>query len=169
MPFIGSWNPSARARAAGASVRVDVSHIEPGGILGPVPAWRGQPIYVVRRTEELIAALDEVEDELQDPESTEPEQPEYAQNQHRSRRPEILVLVGLCPHLFCAPSPVLALRPQPFDEDWKGGFFCPCHGSRFDMAGRVYEGSPASRNMQVPPYYFESDEILVIGEDGETA
>lgn len=169
VPFVGSWSPSAKARAAGAPVRVDISTIEEGGILGPIPAWRGRPIFVVRRTPEALAALPELADRLQDPDSAQPEQPEYAANTHRSRQPEILVLVGLCPHLFCSPTPHVELQPEPFDADWKGGFFCPCHGSRFDLAGRVYSGSPASRNMQVPPYYYESDTVLVIGEDGVSA
>ena len=169
VPFVGSWNPSARARAAGAPVRVDVSQIEEGGILGPIPAWRGRPIFVVRRTQAQIDALSEINNRLQDPESEQPEQPEYARNLYRSRAPDVLVLVGLCPHLFCSPTPRLAITPQPFEEDWRGGFFCPCHGSKFDIAGRVYNGSPASRNMEVPPHYFESDEILVVGEDEESA
>lgn len=169
VPFVGSWSPSAKARAAGAAVRVDISSIEPGSILGPIPAWRGRPIFVVRRTEEALAALAEQDSRLQDPDSTQPEQPEYATNEYRSRRPEVLVLVGLCPHLFCSPTPHIELRAESWDEQWKGGFFCPCHGSRFDLAGRVYQGSPASRNMQVPPYYYESDNVLVIGEDGVNA
>ncbi len=169
VPFIGSWSPSAKARAAGAAVKIDISSIEDGAILGPIPAWRGKPIFVVKRTAASLAALSEVEDRLQDPESTKPEQPEYATNEYRSREPEILVLVGLCPHLFCSPTPHVELRAESWDPQWKGGFFCPCHGSRFDLAGRVYEGSPASRNMQVPPYYYESDNVIVIGEDGVNA
>ena len=169
VPFVGSWNPSAKARAAGAAVRVDISRIEEGAILGPIPAWRGRPIFVVRRTQEALDALTTIEDDLQDPASTQPEQPEYATNQYRSRRPEILVLIGLCPHLFCSPTPRLAIRPESFEPNWKGGFFCPCHGSKFDMAGRVYSGSPASRNMQVPPHYYETDNVLVIGEDEVSA
>ena len=169
VPFVGSWSPSAKARAAGASVRIDISSIEPGAILGPIPAWRGKPIFVVRRSEEALAALPGQDSRLQDPSSNQPEQPEYATNEFRSREPEILVLVGLCPHLFFSPTPHVAVRAESFDEQWKGGFFCPCHGSRFDLAGRVYQGSPASRNMQVPPYYYESESVLVIGEDGVSA
>jgi ubiquinol-cytochrome c reductase iron-sulfur subunit len=138
-------------------------------MLGPIPAWRGRPIFIVKRSEGALAALNEDPDRLTDPESQDPEQPNYAQNEYRSRTPEVLVLVGLCPHLFCSPTPHVELRPQPFDSDWRGGFFCPCHGSRFDLAGRVYSGSPASRNMQVPPYSFEGDHVLVIGIDEETA
>ena len=169
VPFLGSWNPSAKARAAGAPVRIDISRLADGEMLGPIPAWRGRPIFVVKRSEEALSALNEDPDRLADPESQDPEQPGYAQNEYRSRTPEVLVLVGLCPHLFCSPTPHVELRPQPFDTDWRGGFFCPCHGSRFDLAGRVYSGSPASRNMQVPPYSFEDDNILVIGIDEETA
>lgn len=169
VPFLGSWNPSAKARAAGAPVRIDISRLADGEMLGPIPAWRGRPIFIVKRSEGALAALNEDPDRLTDPESQDPEQPNYAQNEYRSRTPEVLVLVGLCPHLFCSPTPHVELRPQPFDSDWRGGFFCPCHGSRFDLAGRVYSGSPASRNMQVPPYSFESDNVLIIGIDEETA
>jgi ubiquinol-cytochrome c reductase iron-sulfur subunit len=169
VPFVGSWNPSAKARAAGAPVRIDISRLQPGEMLGPIPAWRGRPIFVIRRSEAVLNALNEDPDRLTDPNSEDPEQPAYAQNETRSRTPELLVLVGLCPHLFCSPTPHIELRPQPFDAEWRGGFFCPCHGSRFDLAGRVYSGSPSSRNMQVPPYSFESDNVLVIGIDEETA
>ena len=169
VPFLGSWNPSAKARAAGAPVRIDISRLADGEMLGPIPAWRGRPIFVVKRSQDALAALNEDPARLADPESQDPEQPNYAQNEYRSRTPEVLVLVGLCPHLFCSPTPHVELRPQPFDSDWRGGFFCPCHGSRFDLAGRVYNGSPASRNMQVPPYSLEDDNVLVIGIDEETA
>ena len=169
VPFVGSWSPSAKARAAGAAVRVDISSIEPGSILGPIPAWRGRPIFVVRRSEEALAALPTQDSRLQDPNSTQPEQPEYATNEYRSREPEILVLVGLCPHLFCSPTPHVAVRPESFDEQWKGGFFCPCHGSRFDLAGRVYQGVPAPLNLQVPPHRYLSDTTIIVGEDGGAA
>lgn len=169
VPFVGSWNPSARARAAGAPVRIDISRLQEGEILGPIPAWRGRPIFVVKRSAEALSVLNEDSGRLMDPDSLQPEQPQYAQNEYRSRKPEILVLVGLCPHLFCSPTPHIQLRPEPFDNEWRGGFFCPCHGSRFDLAGRVYAGSPASRNMPVPPHSFEGENILVIGIDEETA
>ncbi len=119
VPFVGSWNPSAKARAAGAPVRVDISTIEEGAILGPIPAWRGRPIFVVRRTAEALAALPQQDERLQDPSSTQQEQPEYATNAHRSRNPELLVLVGLCPHLFCSPTPHIEVRAEAFDADWK--------------------------------------------------
>ena len=168
VPFVGSWSPSAKARAAGAPVRIDISRLQEGEILGPIPAWRGKPIFVVRRSSAALEALGTVGDRLTDPDSEEPEQPDYAQNEYRSRRPELLVLVGLCPHLFCSPTPHIALHAEPFDAEWKGGFFCPCHGSRFDLAGRVYRGSPSSRNMEVPPYSFETDDVIVVGVDEET-
>ncbi len=167
VPFIGSWSPSAKARAAGAPVRIDISRLQVGEMLGPIPAWRGKPIFIVKRSPELLDALNADPDRLTDPDSQDPEQPEHAQNEFRSRTEDVIVLVGLCPHLFCSPTPHIELRPQPFDADWNGGFFCPCHGSRFDLAGRVYSGSPSSRNMEVPPYSYESENILVIGIDEE--
>ena len=168
MPFVGSWNPSAKARAAGAPVRIDISRLQSGEMLGPIPAWRGRPIFVIKRSDDALNALNENPGRLSDPNSEEPEQPGYAQNEFRSRRPDVMVLVGLCPHLFCSPTPHIELQPEPFDNEWKGGFFCPCHGSRFDLAGRVYSGSPASRNMQVPPHSFEGEDVLVVGIDEET-
>lgn len=150
-------------------MRIDISRLQDGEMLGPIPAWRGRPIFVVKRSEALLSALNEDPDRLTDPDSQEPEQPAYAQNEFRARRPDVMVLVGLCPHLFCSPTPHIELKAQPFDEEWRGGFFCPCHGSRFDLAGRVYSGSPSSRNMEVPPHTFEDDNVLIIGIDEETA
>ena len=167
VPLVQAWNPSAKARAAGAPVRIDLSRLRDGEMLSPIPAWRGRPIFVIKRSAAALAALNEEPDRLADPDSQQPEQPTYAQNEFRSRRPEVLVLVGFCPHLYCSPTPHIELRHQPFDQEWRGGFFCPCHGSRFDLAGRVYKGSPASRNMEVPPHSYESDDVLVVGVDEE--
>ncbi|GLX84271.1 ubiquinol-cytochrome c reductase iron-sulfur subunit [Thalassotalea loyana] len=160
VPFIGSWNPSARAKAAGAPVEVNVSKLEPGQLVRA--EWRGKPVYVVRRTEKAIADLGKHEDQLRDPNSEEPQQPEYAANQHRSIKPEIMVALGVCTHLGCAPT----YRKGDFEEIVEGvsdGFFCPCHGSKFDMAGRVFSGVPAPTNLAVPEHSFPSDGVLLIG------
>ena len=165
IPFVQSWQPSARARALGAPIKVNIGKLKPGELLGPLPAWRGQPIFVVRRTPEAIAILESEQEELADPGSADSDQPEYAQNTHRSRDPEIGVYLGLCTHLGCSPKFYGAVQPQAFDSDWKGGFFCPCHGSKFDLAGRVEKNLPAPTNLTVPPYFYESDTTLVIGLD----
>jgi len=170
VPFVASWMPSAKARALGAPVTLDISKLQPGEILGPTPAWRGQPVFVVFRKPEAIQILEQNTDDLADPASENTEmQPDYAQNPWRSKRPEIGVYLGLCTHLGCSPKFHGAVQPEPFDPDWQGGFFCPCHGSRFDMAGRVAKGVPAPDNLPVPPYQFLSDSVIIIGEDGETA
>lgn len=170
IPFVASWQPSAKARALGAPVTIDISKLRPGEMLGPTPAWRGQPIFVVYRTPEAVERLAEPNPELADPESANPEQqPQYAENSYRSRRPEIGIYVGICTHLGCSPKYYGEVEPEPFDADWQGGFFCPCHGSRFDLAGRVVKGVPAPDNLPVPPYTFLSDTVVVIGEDEETA
>ncbi len=170
VPFVGSWNPSAKARAAGAPVRVDISRIEPGALLGPMPAWRGQPIFVLKRDQETLDNLEQYTSHLADPDSNrESQQPSYAKNSFRSIKPEILVLVGLCTHLGCSPKINTQVVPQDYDPNWKGGFFCPCHGSMFDLAGRVYSGVPAPSNMPVPPHSYESDNVIVIGVDGENS
>lgn len=165
VPFLGSWNPSAKALAAGAPIKIDIGKLSPGEMIGPIPAWRDRPIFVIRRTEAMLAELPRNLERLADPESAEPQQPEYAQNDTRSIKPEILVLVGLCTHLGCSPKPRTLVEPTEFDASWQGGFYCPCHGSKFDLAGRVYAGVPAPTNLEVPPYRYESDSVLVIGED----
>jgi len=169
VPFLGSWAPSARALAAGAPIKVDISKLTPGQILGPLPAWRDKPIFVVKRSEEQLSELNGLNSRLADPNSSRPQQPVYAQNETRSIRPDVLVLVGLCTHLGCSPQFKPAVRPEQFDAEWLGGFFCACHGSKFDMAGRVYAGVPAPSNLEVPPHYYEDDSVLVIGEDKGTA
>lgn len=170
VPFLGSWNPSAKALAAGAPIKIDISKLVPGEIVGPIPAWRDKPVFVVKRSEEQLAKLNSQNDRLADPDSNEiAQQPQYAKNETRSIRPEVLVLVGICTHLSCSPKFRPAIAPQEFDAEWVGGFYCPCHGSKFDLAGRVYSGVPAPTNLPVPPHYYESESVIVIGEDGGTA
>lgn len=170
VPFVAAWMPSAKARALGAPITIDISKLQPGEMLGPVPAWRGQPVFVVYRKPEAIEILEQGSDDLADPESENvDQQPTYAQNPWRSKRPEIGVYVGLCTHLGCSPKFHGEVQPEPFDENWKGGFFCPCHGSKFDMAGRVTKGVPAPDNLPVPPYQFLSDSVIQVGVDEETA
>jgi ubiquinol-cytochrome c reductase iron-sulfur subunit len=164
VPFISSMQPSAKARAAGAPVRADISKLESGQMIRV--KWRGKPVWIVSRTEETVETLPTLDAELRDPESVESIQPPYAQNELRSIKPEILVLVGICTHLGCSPT----YRPDVGAADlggdaWKGGFFCPCHGSRFDMAGRVYKGVPAPLNLEVPPHRYLSEDEIVVGED----
>ena len=162
VPFIKSWLPSARAQTAGAPVEADISKLEDGQMV--MYEWRGQPIWIIRRTKAQLDALPSQDGRLRDPKSTNAEQqPAFAQNEYRSLKPEILVLVGLCTHLGCAPKLHAELKPEPFDAEWKGGFFCPCHKSRFDMAGRVYAGVPAPTNLVVPPYRFIDDGHIMIG------
>ena len=169
VPFVGSWNPSAKALAAGAPVKVDISKLSVGEILGPIPAWRDKPIFVVKRSDAMLEQLNSMNDRLADPDSQREQQPGYAQNGTRSIKPDVLVLVGLCTHLSCSPKFRPAIQPEVFDEEWIGGFFCPCHGSKFDLAGRVYAGVPAPSNLEVPPHFYESDSVIVIGEDEGTA
>lgn len=162
VPFVKSWKPSARARLAGAPVEADISKIEAGQKL--TVQWRGQPIFIVRRTPEMLATLATLESNLRDPKSeNEDMQPEYARNGHRSVKPEYLVLIGICTHLGCVPLDKFQAAPQAFDAEWKGGFFCPCHGSKFDMAGRVFEGVPAPFNLRVPPHKYVDDKHIVVG------
>lgn len=165
VPFIASWRPSERARALGAPAELDVSKLEPGQMA--VITWRRQQIFVVRRTPEMIENLQKVSPAvLKDPQSTDSEQPPYAANEIRARSPEFLVVVGNCTHLGCLPKPRFeAGGTAELGADWLGGFFCPCHGSRFDLAGRVYTGSPASVNLRIPPYTFADERTLIVGVD----
>ena len=166
VPFVGSWNPSAKAKAAGAPVKADVSKLEPGQMV--VVEWRGKPVYVVNRTDAQLEELPKLNSQLKDPDSKISEQPAYIEGVDRSIKPNLLVIVGLCTHLGCAPK----FMPEVGTVDvsggeWQGGFFCPCHGSAFDLSGRVYSGVPASANLVVPPYTFEGDNVLIIGVDWE--
>jgi ubiquinol-cytochrome c reductase iron-sulfur subunit len=163
VPFLASWKPSERARALGAPTEVDLSKLEPGQ-MGTF-SWRKQPIYVVKRTPEMVASLDKHDDKLKDPGSEGSLQPDYARNPTRAVRQDVLVLIATCTHLGCLPKSRFTPGDATIAADWPGGFFCPCHGSKFDLAGRVYEGSPASANLSIPPYSFEGDNKLVIGLD----
>lgn len=164
VPFIKSWNPSARAKLAGAPVTADISALGEGQRL--VFEWRGQPIWIVRRSPAVLELLPTLNDRLRDPQSENlDQQPEYAHNPTRSIKPEVSVLVGICTHLGCSPEMKAEIGPQPFDPEWKGGYFCPCHKSKFDMAGRVFQGVPAPTNLVVPPHHYEGDNTIVIGVD----
>ena len=162
VPFVASWSPSARAKSAGAPVEANISKLQPGQQI--IIKWRGKPVWVVRRDENALATLPKVADQLRDPESDDSLQPEYAKNEHRSRKPEFLIVEGICTHLGCSPT-----YEREITTDFQGGFFCPCHGSKFDFAGRVYSGVPAPTNLTIPPHYFVSDGVIRIGEDGDTA
>ena len=161
VPFLSSWSPSARARTAGAPVQADISKLELGQQI--IVKWQGKPVWVVRRDEQALATLKDskLTEVLRDVDSDESIQPEYTKNVYRSIKPEYLIMVGICTHLGCSPT----YRPE-ITADFQGGFFCPCHGSKFDFAGRVYAGVPAPTNLTVPPHYFISDDVILIGEDG---
>jgi ubiquinol-cytochrome c reductase iron-sulfur subunit len=167
VPFIASFAPSERAKAAGAAVEVDISALKAGEMA--TVEWRGKPVWIVKRTPEQVAALPKLDTKLADPQSKRnPGEltPEYARNEHRSIKPELLVAVGICSHLGCSPTAKLQAGAQPsVPDDWQGGFFCPCHGSLFDLAGRVYKNVPAPDNLEVPPHMYLSDTKLLIGED----
>jgi ubiquinol-cytochrome c reductase iron-sulfur subunit len=166
VPFIASWNPSERARAAGAPVEVDLSKIEPGQML-TIP-WRKKPMYIVHRTPEMVASLAGHDGSLKDAASADSEQPDYAKNANRAVREDFLVVEGTCTHLGCLPKARFEKAQPELGADWPGGFFCPCHGSKFDLAGRVFNGSPASQNLRIPVYSFANDKTLVIGVDATT-
>lgn len=167
VPFIASWSPSERAKTAGAPVEVDISKLEEGRMV--TVEWRGKPVWIVKRSEKSLGDLGGLDENLRDPASENAQQPQYAQNATRSIKPEILVLVGICTHLGCSPTYRPELAPADLGADWKGGFFCPCHGSKFDLAGRVYSGVPAPLNLEVPPHQYKSDRVILIGEDGGAA
>ena len=166
VPFLASWAPSARARALGAPVKIDISRLEVGQMLGPIPAWRGKPVFVLSRSPEVVARLSTEIELLEDPNSERlTQQPESARNAWRSTKPEVGVYLGLCTHLGCSPKYYPVVETSSFDVERAGGFFCPCHGSKFDLAGRVYAGLPAPSNLEVPPYRYESDSVIVIGDE----
>ena len=167
VPFLASWNPSAKAKAAGAPAEADISKLEPGQLLRI--KWRGKPVWVIRRTDKNLADLETLNDQLADPDSQVSQQPEYCQNKNRSIKSEYMVAVGICTHLGCSPTYRPDVAPADLGADWKGGFFCPCHGSRFDLAGRVYSGVPAPTNLVVPPHQYVSDSVILIGVDGGKA
>jgi ubiquinol-cytochrome c reductase iron-sulfur subunit len=167
VPFVASFQPSARAQALGAPVQQDVSKIEPGALLRV--EWRGRPVYLLHRTEHMLMQLEKAAPLLRDPKSEESIQPEYAMNEYRSIRPDLLVLVGVCTHLGCAPQPRFEVGPADLGPDWPGGFLCPCHGSKFDLAGRVFRDVPAPTNLTVPPYRYLNDSTILIGSDTSTS
>ncbi|UZE95577.1 ubiquinol-cytochrome c reductase iron-sulfur subunit [Alkalimarinus alittae] len=167
VPFVASWNPSAKAKAAGAPVTANISKIEPGQQM--TVEWRGKPVWIVRRTQEMIDNIEKMNDKVLDPDSLEPQQPEYITGIYRASRPEFAVLVGICTHLGCSPQYRPEVEAADLGADWLGGFFCPCHGSKFDLSGRVFKGVPAPLNLEVPPYKYIDDNNLIIGVDEETA
>ena len=167
VPFAASWLPSERAKAGGAPVVADISTLEPGQMM--TVEWRSKPVWIIRRTKEMIDDLTKVDGKVSDPKSDVPMQPEYAKNEYRSIKPEVLVLVGVCTHLGCSPQEKPAEDKAEMGADWVGGFLCPCHGSKFDLAGRVYKGSPAPVNLEVPKYTYLSDTRILIGDDTKGA
>ncbi len=168
VPFLKSWSPSERAQAAGAPVEADISKLEEGAMM--TVEWRGKPVWLLKRTPKMLADLPTLKDQLLDPNSeTASQQPQYAQNINRSIKPDVLVLVGICTHLGCSPTFRPDVAPADLGPAWKGGYFCPCHGSRFDLAGRVYKNVPAPKNLEVPSYRYLSDSRVLIGVDPEAA
>ncbi len=168
VPFLKSWSPSERAQAAGAPVEADISKLEEGAMM--TVEWRGKPVWLLKRTKKMLDDLPGLNDQLTDPASAvASQQPAYAQNPHRSIKPDVMVLVGICTHLGCSPTFRPDVAPADLGPDWKGGYFCPCHGSRFDLAGRVYKGVPAPTNLVVPSHRFVSDSRVLIGVDPEAA
>lgn len=167
VPFVASMMPSERAKAVGAPMTVDISKLRPGEMMAA--PWRGQPVWILHRTPGMLAGLNKIEDDLLDPASERLQQPEYCRNVYRSRKPEYLVAVGICTHLGCVPTFRPDIAPSDLGPKWEGGYFCPCHGSTFDLAGRVYKGKPAPLNLVIPPYYFSGAGIVTVGLDEEKA
>lgn len=168
MPFLSTMSPSARALASGAPVEVDISKMEAGQKIQV--EWRRKPVWIVKRSKEMVSLLDSTSDRVRDPNSDDlTQQPEFARNEMRSLKPNILVLVGICTHLGCSPTFRPEVAPEDLGPDWVGGFYCPCHGSKFDIAGRVYKNVPANKNLEVPPYKYISDNLIVVGELDEGA
>lgn len=167
VPFVSNMKPSAKTKAIGAPVEVDISKLEPGDLM--IEKWQGKPVWILRRTGEMLKDISSLNDEVSDPASDDSAQPDYAKNEFRAREDEFLVVIGICTHLGCSPNFVMKEEGDSIDADWKGGFFCPCHGSRFDLAGRVFKGVPAPRNLVIPPYKFISPTRLLIGDDSEAA
>jgi ubiquinol-cytochrome c reductase iron-sulfur subunit len=164
-PFLDSWSPSERAKALGAPVTADFSALEPGQRM--IVEWRGKPVWIVRRSKQMLETLPKVDAQVADPDSKRPNQPPYAKNETRSLKPDVFVVIGICTHLGCSPTD--KFQVGELGPDWEGGFFCPCHGSKFDLAGRVFKNMPAPDNLVVPPYKFVSDTSVLIGEDTQGA
>ena len=168
VPFVASWSPSEKAKAAGAPVKADISKLEPGAQM--IVEWRGKPVWIVRRTAEALANLPGLDASVADPDSAKSKQPDYVPgNSARSLRDEYMVMIGICTHLGCSPTYRPEVAPADLGADWKGGFYCPCHGSTFDLSGRVYKAKPAPTNLEIPPNYYMSDDVILIGEDGGNA
>lgn len=166
VPFVASLTPSERAKAAGAPVEVDISKLQPGQMM--TVEWRGKPVWIVNRTKEMLDSLKKTDSEVSDPNSEKPQQPDYAKNETRSIKPALLVAVGICTHLGCSPSDKFKTGAESgVSPDWPGGFLCPCHGSTFDMAGRVFKSKPAPTNLEIPPHKYLSDAKILIGDDGK--
>lgn len=167
-PFLAAWAPSERAKAAGAPVEADIGKLEPGQLV--TVKWRGKPVWIIRRTERNLKDLPTLNDRLLDPDSDDTgQQPDYCKNPHRSIKPEYLVAIGICTHLGCSPTYRPDVAPEDLGPEWLGGFYCPCHGSRFDLAARVYQNVPAPKNLEIPPYQYISDTRILVGVDGGAA
>lgn len=167
VPFVASWFPSERAKAAGAPIEVDISKLQPGEL--GIYEWRGKPVWVFRRDPQMLQSIKKVDDSVSDPNSNVPMQPPYAQNMYRSIKDDVMVMVGVCTHLGCSPKRKTAEAKAEMGGDWLGGFYCPCHGSKFDYAGRVYKGAPAPTNLEVPPHMYLSENKIVVGRDEKGA